>query len=258
MRLEISFSRKKIIFTLVLITALLTIANLIHQLSWFYWEQDFYYFSWRLDVGGDKTIPGWFSSTLLLFCAGLIYVTALVEAKNKSRFTRHWKGLAFVFLFLSLDETAAIHEWSGSFLSLSGFGGFLLYSWVIFGLIFVTVFVFAYLRFFWHLPRSTQIGFFIAGAMFVGGALGLEMLNARIEFQVGAESLLYQAMTGLEELLEMSGLIVLVNSVWRYLEQQVAGFQVNLSIPNQVESAAHAQHKEATTTAVNQFEEITA
>ncbi len=60
------------------------------------------------DFDSESTIPAWFSSSQLsiLFLLSLIYST-MVKDKLLSRF---YLLLSFIFLFLSADEAASIHE----------------------------------------------------------------------------------------------------------------------------------------------------
>src|ERR671926_1748521 len=64
----------------------------------------------------EANVPSWFSSALLLTAAAMLAVVALDALARKARWGRHWAGLSVVYVVLSLDETAEIHERIGSWL----------------------------------------------------------------------------------------------------------------------------------------------
>jgi hypothetical protein len=59
-------------------------------------------------------------------------------------------------------------------------GGAIAFFWVVPGTAFVFIVLLAYLRFLAHLPQTTRRLFLLAGALFVLGSLGLEMLTAQV------------------------------------------------------------------------------
>ena len=59
-------------------------------------------------LDGEANIPTWFQSTLLLFSSFLL-ATIWSETKE-TRSYRYWGSLSKIFLLLSLDEAAFIHE----------------------------------------------------------------------------------------------------------------------------------------------------
>ena len=109
--------------------------------------------------------------------------------------------------------------------------GFIYYAWVVPGAIFVLIVALAYLRFFASLPRKTRRQFLVAGALFVLGALGMEMLSAQlISSYGGVESLNSMpdiirisaaVVTAGEEFLEMLSIVVFIYALLSY-----AGFYV--------------------------------
>ena len=130
-------------------------------------------------------------------------------------------------MFLSVDETAAIHERAGTALEriipmIDAMGGAFKYSWVVLGGIAVVVVTIAYIRFFVNLPRSTQVLFFLAAASFVGGALGIEMLNSWIDSTYGNQTVAYVGMTVVEEMLEMVGVVIFIFALLKYIEKHVS------------------------------------
>jgi len=169
-------------------------------------------------LDGECNIPSWFSSALLLLCAFLLAVVAAAQRQLRDRHVGHWLALAVIFLFLSLDETAQLHELSIAPLRSSFHtSGLFLYPWIIPAAICVAVFVLSYLGFLASLPRRSRWLFVAAGAIYVAGALGVEALSGQQESLHGEETVGYHALITVEELLEMAGLVVFIYALLDYL-----------------------------------------
>lgn len=213
------------------IILLLTTANFFHQFSWFAFQQDYRELGWKFDVAGDISIPTWYSSASLFFCAILLWLIALVERREQSSYFRHWQGLAGIFLFLSVDETAALHEWSATIVKRGEFAAistFFYYQWVIVGGLFTLMVATVYLRFLFAQPRKIRWLFFLAGAFFVGSALILEMVNARLDALYGGQTVIYNLMTACEEFGEMAGVLLFAYALLLHLESKVKGVSLQL------------------------------
>src|SRR6185503_12879566 len=116
-------------------------------------------------------------------------------------------GLTVIFFFLGLDEGAAIHEELSDFLEQYMVAeGALYFLWVIPYGIASAVLALLYLRFVWQLPRITRTRFIVAGLLFLGGALGFEMLSAIAAERSGYDSVSYSVLYSIEEMLEMFGI----------------------------------------------------
>jgi len=190
----------------------------------------------------EGTLPAWFSSTLMLAAAGLLATIAASRGAHASRFRAHWWVLAIGFLYMSADEASAIHE------NLNRVGhalpirtdGLLDAPWVIFGLAIALVAGLAYLNFLAALAPAIRHGFVLAGACFVGGAVGVEMLVAasaeangltdlppgwshRGDFPAGHMLLLM-----LEECMEILGIALFIHALLAHVEGEVG--RVSLSV----------------------------
>ena len=124
----------------------------------------------------EKNFPTWWSSFLLLACSVVLCAIAATKSRAAGEFRRHWIGLAAIFCYLSVDEFVEIHEWLTSAPGLKDLHGVLYYGWVIPAGVLVLVFALSYLKFLLHLPMGTRIKVAVAGAIFVGGALGVELV----------------------------------------------------------------------------------
>lgn len=162
-------------------------------------------------VDYEGNIPTWYSSILLLACASLMALIAAIPHKMEVITARLWTGLAIIFVLLSLDEAAAIHDrMSVPIREWLDVTGYLSFAWVIPGSAFLLIFLLVYLRFWWRLPRPIRNAFLLAGALYVGGALGFEAISANQVYIEGETSLTYFLIATVEELLEMWGIIALL------------------------------------------------
>lgn len=185
------------------------------------------------DLGLDGNIPTWYASASLLLCAFLLFAIARTMTGSRKRWTKHWYGLSSLFLVLSIDETATIHERAGDALDqlapvVSEWGGLLFYSWVLIGLSAVLMVTAVFLRFTLHLPKSTRNLFVLAAAVFVSGGLGAEMINAWIHDAYGTNTLAYAGMTVVEELLEMTGVLIFIYALLNVLRTESELVQIRL------------------------------
>ncbi len=169
------------------------------------------------NVNKENTIPTWFSSSALLLCSVLLAGIASHIGRNGYRYATRWKVLSAIFLFLSFDEAAALHEETTAPLrSTLNTGGFLYFAWVIPGAAFVLVFALTYLRFFLDLPAKTRWLFAVAGALYVVGSLGMDMVGGYEASLHGYSTLAYAAITTLGECLEMLGVVLFCYALMRH------------------------------------------
>lgn len=162
----------------------------------------------------EQNAPTWYASCLLLLCALNLALIALAKTRDKARYAAHWWFLAGVFAYISLDETAEIHESASTGFD---FSGFLYFGWVIPATVVVTVIGSCYLRFLSHLPRSTRWRFVAAGAIYVGGALGVEFLLGYWTDLAGRQNLTYGLIDLVQESMELAGVSLFLCSLVEYL-----------------------------------------
>lgn len=169
----------------------------------------------------ERNFPTFFSA-LLLFISSLLFFLISWAKKNsvaKQGF-RYWSGLGVIFLFLSTDEAAHIHEHFDTELIWGAYqtSGLLAWPWVIVYGVFVSLFVAGYFKFWLHLPLQFKLRYFFAGFTYVGSALGFEMLEA-LEYSTNESTYTakYLVYSSIEELFEMSAIAFLVCTNMRYL-----------------------------------------
>lgn len=155
----------------------------------------------KLSLSYEGNLPTWFSSSLLLLCA----VTAGSIARSMQigeRWRLHWWMLAIGLGYASLDEAAELHEHLGGHLETTGL---LHFDWVIPAAAILAVLAALYLPFVRALPRATRARLVAAGAIYLGGALLVELPLGWWTERAGPDNLGYAAIDWLEEMLEMIG-----------------------------------------------------
>jgi hypothetical protein len=105
--------------------------------------------------------------------------------------------------------------------------GFIHHTWVLYGIPFGLIVAVSYLTFLLHLPRRTMHLFILAGITYVGGALIMEMINARYADLHGSQNISYQMMTVAEEFLEMSGIVIFIYALLSYMASHVRSITIN-------------------------------
>lgn len=191
------------------------------------------------NINRESSVPTWYASSLLLVCAVFLGVIAYQKYRHKEAYRHHWLGLALIFLYLSLDEAATIHEiLTDPLQEALETSGPLFFGWVVAAIPLVILFALAYIRFWWNLPTRIRTLFFLAGAVYVGGALGIEMIGANQWYHDGGTSLLYSTIGTVEEFCEMLGAITLIYALWVYLAGTATVLQITVQgapapVPNE-------------------------
>jgi len=224
-------SKQSITLALVVIVVFLHLINI--PAVWFEyvsddsWMRETYVSLFR--VRGEGKIPTWYSACTLLFSSILLATIAFAKRASRDRYLIYWIGLAIIFLYMSLDEATAIHEMMGDPLQTAlNTKGLLYFAWVIPATAFLMIFGVVYLRFLIDLPPKTRHLFMIAGIVYISGVLGMEMIGAKYWSRYGAD-LTYGIMATVEEILEMSGILVFIYALIDYLETYVKDIQITFA-----------------------------
>jgi hypothetical protein len=250
---------KMIVRILIIAVLLITLAGLAARFALYMWGEVKFLEPLRLfDVGEERSIPTWFESVLFLFCSMLLAVVTLAKRQRNDRYSLHWGVLSIILLLLSLDEVASIHEAIGQqserllhYTTGLTPSGAIKFFWVVPGAIFVLIVLLAYLRFLADLPQTTRRLILFAGALFVLGALGIEMLTAQVVSSsggianwtesasggiVGRETasaiptILKGLQTSVEEMFEMLGLTAFVYALLAYIRSYVEDISIRVRI----------------------------
>ena len=213
--------RKMVIFLTYIVLGLTVASFLLHQLE--FSEHNFDLITRAnhiFDVDHDTSIPTWYSSVSLFFSACLLFWISLFCPSDNHFW--YWRILSIIFVMLSIDEVAMIHEKIGSFIgsiNLFEYISFFNYRWVLFGIPLTIIIALVYLRFILTLPIKIRCFFLVSGTLFISGAIGVEMLTAHYDSLYGYNNLTYHLLTTLEELLEMAAIVLFIHALLAYINK---------------------------------------
>jgi hypothetical protein len=181
------------------------------------------------DLDAEANIPTWYSSSTLLLCALLLAIIGHAKKGHHDLYARHWQVLALVFLYLSLDETARIHELTINPLREAfRLSGMFYYAWVIPAGIILLILGFFYLRFLVALPAKTRRLFIVAGSVYVSGAMGVEMEQGSLVSRYGEQHFLLQVLANVEEIGEMVGTALFLYALLVYIREHLTEIRVQI------------------------------
>ncbi|OUL34509.1 hypothetical protein BV372_13805 [Nostoc sp. T09] len=231
--MELYLSAKGTVQFLVKVVIFLAIASVLVNLYYFYLPN----FPLRnllknlFDLDSETNIPSVYAAGAILFCSILMAIIAQAQKLAGNSNFRSWLGFSLVFAYLSMDEFMSLHEnvvvpMRKAFHT----GGLLYFPWVILGSIFLVIFLIVFGKFIASLPAKTRRLFFIAGIIYVVGALGFEMLGGLYASHYGETNIIYVLMTTIEEVLEMLGIIAFIYALLTYMSAHMKGVDVGIHI----------------------------
>ena len=182
-----------------------------------------------LNMDRELNLPTLFSSSLLLISA--LLMQRLGHNSNPDA-TDDWRLLSKIFIFLALDEALQIHE----ILIIPGLRHqvhpALASTWVVPYAALAVILLWRFRSFLGSIPRATATGLLRSGAVYVGGAIGMEMIGsfAVRSSLIRLHSPWYGGITGLEEALELIGIILLIDALMRALLVQQDSVDITLRL----------------------------
>lgn len=186
------------------------------------------------DFDYERSLPTWLQTVMIAACAALLLVIGAGHGQNGLR--RHglyWVVLAAIFFSISADEMLSVHEQSIVPLR-NVFGitdGLFYFAWIIPATVLLVLLAIGFFPFFRTLPPETLRQFTIAGVVFLGGAIGAEVIGgAYVSSERGGHDAVYRVITTVEELLEMLGIVVLLRALLSYLAR--GGGMIRISSPD--------------------------
>jgi hypothetical protein len=195
------------------------------------------------DLDGEQNVPALFSALQLLACSAVLALIAAGARRRGDRDALHWVGLSAAFAFLGLDEATSLHEtlWmsteglrplvgASSAPAVSRLGWVLPYGFVVAG------FAVSYLGFLWRLPRAIGVQIAVAGAAFVAGAVGIELVELGIRTTSPTAGLPIVLATTAQEVVEMVSIAHFLATLVRHVE--LAGGSIELRMAPAAASVA--------------------
>lgn len=219
------------------LTAVFLLAHAVTQVGIYSFGADKHWLD-ALNMDRELNLPTLFSSGLML---GIAVLLQRLQTTGKES-PADWRLLSRIFVFLALDEALQIHE-------LLIFPGLrhqihpaLASTWVIPYGVLVLVLLWRFRTFLRTLPSAFASRALQAGMVYIGGTIGMEMVGS---FAVRSDlirlhSFWYGAITGLEETLELLGLILFIHALMQELINRQALGLLHISVvPDHKKTAPH-------------------
>lgn len=171
----------------------------------------------------EGNFANYYQSAQLLLNSALLLLIWSVKKQANAPGRWRWLVLAAVFLFLSCDEVAQIHETTVAVLvagareNESGKTG---WFWIY--LPALAVFGAAYVPFLKRLPRRTAVLFVVSGCLYVGGVVGVERVANWCAETYGDETAGYVLIDNLSEFMESAGMALFAYTLLAYLAAEAA------------------------------------
>lgn len=195
---------------------------LLHVLAYFclFQFEKRYFFLSLFDLNREGNISTFFASGILAGAALLFWIIGKQVRGTGGDFAGYWLLLSALFIFAAADEFVSFHEHLNNPLRrLLGTSGLLYFAWVIPYAVIVLGFMAIYARFFFCLPLRFRWRFGVSAAVFLLGAVGMEMAGGRVAEVDGFKTPFYVFLSTLEETLEMAGILLLIRSQLLYLDE---------------------------------------
>lgn len=228
--MSIELSQRRSDSALAAIAVSLAAAGLVSEVAMHVYGDDWLYGLVPLvNLAYEGNLPTWYASILLFVCAVLLFLISRLHFDRSGPYRRHWLVLGFLFLYISIDEAAVIHEMLNEPLREAfRLGGVLYYGWVLpvgAGVLLVGL---AYLGFLRHLGRRFRRWFVVSGAVYVGGALGTELPVSAWYDAHGGDNLGYGLLNLLQESMEIAGASLFCAALVRYIAAEFGAVRLEL------------------------------
>jgi len=175
-----------------------------------------------LDLNEEQNLPTFLSTLNLLLASFLLFVIWRLTPAWERPSRRYWLALALIFVYLSFDENAGIHETVLTYVGRASVGNVHEMlggrDWIPIGLALTLVAGLVLVNFLRHLPPWLTVQFIIAGALFVAGVFGFELAGAWFLYSGGTEfDMLFRLDAVAKEGCEMYGIALFNCALFRVL-----------------------------------------
>lgn len=177
----------------------------------------------KFGLDDERGLGTWFSQTILMVGAGLLFIICTIKHKQKNTDAKYWGALGVIFIYLSIDEGISLHELAvAPTQRILGIGsGYLFFAWVIPALIILIGVSLFFLKFWWRLPRQTKILLLVSLGIFLSGSVGIELIESNyfsviLAWDV-AGSAIWTTLILTEECLEMLGTSLFIYALLQYI-----------------------------------------
>jgi hypothetical protein len=188
-----------------------------------------------LNMDWEGNIPTAFSALDLLLAALLLFSLSHRDSHEGGPWRTRYLGLGGLFLFLACDELFGLHERLSTTITRHAHThSRLALGTVLLALVILPLIGVFFGRWLLALPRRLALVMLLSAAMFLAGAVGMEVVSIGYASVRGTKAtLMYQMLALLEEALEMIGIALFNYALLELLCRQTP--QVRLRIPRVIQ-----------------------
>ncbi|GIU70314.1 MAG: hypothetical protein KatS3mg002_1550 [Candidatus Woesearchaeota archaeon] len=225
-----NISLSEFVFILIVITGILVITGSIAGIFSINYGEDLennrvlYRFVQLFNMNLEANIPSWYSGFLMIIISGFSF---LIYKLDSAETKKYFFIISVMFLFMSMDEIASVHEILNNPVRNSlNPGGLLYWAWIIPGMIAVVLFALYFLRLLFLLDEKLRMLFLLSGFIYLLGAIGFEMIGGWLYSHSLGDSMLYVFEVVIEESLEMFGMLLFIYALIKYIKSFAETVQV--------------------------------
>lgn len=199
-----------------------------------------------IDVDAEANLPTWFASFIAQAAAVVAFA---IGESDRPAHRLWWRGIAAMLFLMGIDEIASIHNTPSRRLGevVGVHGGWLMNAWILPALLLCAGVAIFYARFLLKIPRWMAFGFIGAAALYITGAIGLEVIGSRVEYLAagfnydGREfySLKFELIGVAEEAFEYAGILLTLGILIRRARELNANLTLKLGKPTTKTERAH-------------------
>jgi hypothetical protein len=224
----VSISPKLVTCLLGMVVAVLAIVSVCGQYITYLTNYPEMEFISLFDMDNEASVPAIFSVLLLFSAACLLCLITILKWKNKERYVASWGILTVGFLIMALDEGASIHEKLMPIMHMllgDNLPSIFFFPWVIPAILAIAIMAPFFVKFLIDLPTKTKILFVLSALIYLGGALGAELVSGYYAGKFGMKNFGFNLIATVEEIMEMAGVILFIRSLQVYIEDHYGSIQ---------------------------------
>lgn len=183
------------------------------------------------NLNDEYNIPTYFSVLLMLFISLLLSIITVLSRKQRVPHVSKWAILSFGFLCMAYDEAFRVHEklvFPVRAILSDGDLGIFYFAWVVPGIALVLVLFLFFWNFLLYLDAATRFRFLLSATLYLGGAVGIELIGGRHAELHGEDNLMYNMIVTVEETLEMAGLVTFIWTLLTYYAEKYSEVRFRL------------------------------
>jgi len=219
--INLKINLKKVIAWLFIIAGFLLAAHIAGQIEkYVFHHSTVFVLVPFFDLGNEKNLPTFFQTAILVFAGILLLLCSGIIQKHREPSRGYWIALAIGFFYMGIDEWFMLHEKTNQFVRdtiKAKFIDSIHFPWIVLGLVVVALAVFFFFRFLMKLDRKTRNTLILAAVLYIVGAIGFEFIGGLYLDWAGTDNLVYALLSGIEETLEMVGVIIMIKGLMSYL-----------------------------------------